>query len=268
VRRLASTAALLAVLCLALSAGGTAAAAGASITITAAEMTTDAAGMVVATGRVRISDGTNVAEGARVVLDTRRRVAVFTPGVVRGPQGVLQGRRLTVRYVTTRLTEVKAEGDATIELQTTRIAAGEITLGLVDQRVTAAGRVRVQAPPDVQAEGARLQFQRRTGLLTLAGQVRVQTAQGVAEGTRLEARIGLQEIRMWGDVRVRFGDIAARADAATLLLPAKRAILTGAVRVEQRGRVLWAERVTVDYGAGRVVAEGPLRMRIPDPAGP
>ncbi len=266
-RRLASTAALLAVLCLTLPPAG-AAAAGASITITAAEMTTDAAGMVVATGRVRISDGTNVAEGARVVLDTRRRVAVFTPGVVRGPQGVLRGRRLTVRYVTTRLTEVKAEGDAFIELQSTRIAAGAITLGLVDQRVTAAGRVRVQAPPDVRAEGARLQFQRRTGLLTLAGQVRVQTAQGVAAGTRLEARIGLQEVRMWGDVRARFGDIAARADAATLLLPAKRAILTGAVRVEQRGRVLWAERVTVDYGAGRVVAEGPLRMRIPDATAP
>src|SRR3970282_2971354 len=107
------TAALRVVVCVWWSAGGTPAAAGAAITITAAEMTTDAAGMVVATGRVRISDGTNVAEGARGVRDTRRRVAVFTPGVVRGPQGVLQGRRLTMRYVPTRMPEVKAEGDAT-----------------------------------------------------------------------------------------------------------------------------------------------------------
>ncbi len=266
-RRLASTAALLVGLCFALLADG-AAAAGAAITITAAEMTTDAAGMVIATGSVRIADGTYIAEGARVVLDTRRRVAVFTPGVVRGPQGVLRGRRITVHYVTTRLTEVKAEGDASIELQSTRIAAGEITLRLADERVTAAGRVRMEAPPDIRAEGTRLQFQRRTGLLMLAGQVRVQTAQGVAAGARLEARIGLKEVQMWGDVRVHFGDIAARADALTLLTPAKRAILTGAVRVEQRGRVLWAERVTLDYGTGRVVAEGPLRMRIPDAAAP
>ncbi len=266
-RRLAFCAALLVVLCLELSPPA-ALAAGVGLTITAAEMTTDAAGMVVATGRVRISDGTNVAEGARVVLDTRRRVAVFTPGIVRGPQGVLRGRRVVVHYLTTRLTEVKAEGDGFMELQSTRIAAGEITVGLVDEQVIAAGRVLVQAPPDLRAEGARLQFQRRTGALALSGQVRVQTAQGVAEGARLETQIGLQEVRMWGNVRVRFGDIAARADALTLLVPAKRAILVGGVRVEQRGRVLWAERVTVDYGTGRVVAEGPLRLRIPDTAAP
>ena len=247
---------------------GQATAAGVTVTITARQMTTDAGGRVVATGGVRISDGTTVAVGERVVLDPRRRTAVFTPGVVRGPQGLLRGRRLTVRYRATRLTEVSAAGDAGLDVQQARITADEITLRLADESVLAAGRVRVRARPDLQAEGTRLLFRRRTDVLAMAGPVRMQTAQGRGTAGRLEARHGGDDVRLWRDVRLHFGDIAARADAATLLVPAKRAMLAGAVRVEQRGRVLWAERVTVDYGTGRVVAAGPLRIRIPDTGAP
>ncbi len=116
--------------------------------------------------------------------------------------------------------------------------------------------------------GGGCSLERRTGRLTLTGSVRVVTAQGVAAGTRLEAGLDGQEVRMTGGVRARFGDITARAETLVLRPAAKRAVLTGAVRVEQHGRVLWAERVTVDYGVGRIVAAGPLRMTVPDAPGP
>jgi len=234
-----------------------------AVIITAREMTADAAGTIVATGRVRIADGTYVAEAERAVLDPRRRTAILTPGVVRGPQGVLRGTRLTVRFSATRLTEIRAEGRAGLSVEQTQIAAEEITLRPGEESLAAEGRVRVTAPPDLRAEGRRLLLQRRTGRLSLSGSVRVLTAEGVAEGTRLEAGLDGQEVRMSGGVRARFGDITARAEALTLHPSAKRAVLTGAVRVEQGGRVLWAERVTVEYGVGRIVAAGPLRMTRP-----
>jgi lipopolysaccharide export system protein LptA len=239
------------------------AAAGTPLTITADEMATDAAGTVVATGRVRVTDGRTVAEGARLVLDPRRRTAVFTPGTVRGPQGALRGRRVIVSFTTTRVTEVRAEGDAAAEQRTTRIAADVVALRLRDGSVAADGRVRVLAAPDIQAAGTRLLFKERTDLLTMAGPVRVQTARGVAEGARLEARVGRREVMIWGRVRLRVNDIDAQAQRVTLFADAKRAVLVGGVRVAQQGRLLWAERVTVDYGTGRVVAAGPLRMHIP-----
>jgi lipopolysaccharide export system protein LptA len=234
----------------------------ASLTITASRMRSDAAtGVVVAEGEVQISDGTTVAVGRRLVLDTRRRTAVLTAAKVRGPHGVLEALEITLRFTPTRVTHVAARGKATLELRRGVLSADEIGISLEEERLTATGHVQVFTPPDVLATGSHLTYNRRTGRVALAGPVRVQTGQGVVTGQRLEGAEGLQEARLWGDVRVIVQDITARADAATLIAPAQKVILTGAVRITQRGQTLEGSRVTIFYGARRVIAEGPTRLR-------
>jgi len=239
-----------------------------AITITADELTMDAAGVIVAAGSVRISDGTTAAEGARVEVDLRRRTILLTPGMVRGSQGVLRGRRISARYASARLTQVRAEGEATLAARAVRVAAAAIDLHLLEETVAASGGVRVWAGADLQVRGARLLYRLKDDLLTMAGPVHVEATRGVAEGDRLEARLGRREVTVWGTAALRVDDISATADRVLLLVPEQRAVLTGQVQVTQRGRTLWAQRVTVDYGKGRVVAEGPLRLTIPQEQAP
>ncbi len=244
-------------------------AAAAALTIVAAELTTDATGRVVAAGGVRISDGATTALGERAVLDPRRRLAVLTPGTVRSAQGMLRARRLTVRYTPARVTDVTAVGDASAEFEGTRILADEIILRPATEEAVATGHVLLMMPPDLRAQGSQLTYQRRTGRVTLSGPVSLRNADGTATARRLEARVGVREVRLRDNVEVRFGRITARADTATVIAPAKRVVLAGGVRVAQDGRVLWAPRVTVDYGTGRVTAQGPVKIQIMEaPAAP
>lgn len=241
-----------------------------AITITADELTVDADGVIVAAGRVRIFDGTTAAEGAIARVDPGRRTVLLLAGTVRGPQGVLRGRRVSARYAAARLIEVRAEGEAALELSrhAVRVEAAATGLHLADQVASASGDVRVRAGADLQARGQRLHYRLNADILSMAGPVRVEAGRGVAEGDRLEARVRRREVTLWGSVRLRVEEVAATAEQVVLLLPAQRAVLTGGVQVTQRGRTLWARRVTVDYGRGRVVAEGPLRLTIPQEEAP
>lgn len=197
----------------------------------------DATGVAVAEGEVRISDGTTTALGQRLVLDTRKGTAVLTPGTVRSAQGVLRAREITLRLTSTRLTEAAARGEARIETRRGELSADEITLAPPHDRMTASGHVRLRAPPDVLATGSRLTYDGRSKVVTLIGPARIETR-----------------------------DIAARADQATLLVPAQKVILTGAVRVTQRGQTLEGTVVTIFYGARRIIAEGPTRLRFEESA--
>jgi len=242
----------------------------APLTITAARMHSDSAsGVVVAEGGVRISDGATVAVGRRLVLDTRRQRAILIQGTVRGREGVLEGLEITLRFTPTRLKEVTARGEASIETRRGVLFAHEITIVLTEDRLTATGGVRVFAPPDMLATGSGLTYNRRTGRVTLAGPVTVQTGQGKVTGQRLEGVEGLQQARVSGDVRAIFRDITARADAATFDALAQKVILTGAVRVQQDGRTLEGTRVTIFYTTGQIIVEGPMRLRfVPGPTAP
>lgn len=238
-----------------------------SLTITAREIRADdATGVAVAEGEVRISDGTTTALGQRLVLDTREGTAVLTPGTVRGAQGVLRAREITLRLTSTRLTEAAARGEARIETRRGELSADEITLTLPHDRMTASGHVRLRAPPDVLATGSRLTYDGRSKVVTLIGPARIETRQGTVTARRLEGVEGLQQVRLLGDVRARFRDIAAQAEAATLLVPAQKVILTGAVRITQRGHTLEGSRVTIFYATRRVIAEGPTRLRFEESA--
>jgi len=243
--------------------------AGAAVTITAARLETNAAGLVTASGRVRISDGTTTAEAERAVLDPRRRVAVLTSGTVRGPQGTLRAAQITVHYTRTRLTDLVARGAAALAFGTTRIRADEVVARSATDQVTAAGRVRVALAHGVTAEGTSLTYTRGSRRVILRGPVLVRHPEGTATARQAEAEVEGDEVRLAGDVQMRVRDIRARADRATLIIPARRAVLAGGVRVERAGQVLWGDRVTVDYASGRVVAEGTLRLVISDlPATP
>jgi lipopolysaccharide export system protein LptA len=182
---------------------------------------------------------------------------------------VLEGLEITLRFTPTRLKEVTARGEASIETRRGVLFAHEITIVLTEDRLTATGGVRVFAPPDMLATGSGLTYNRRTGRVTLAGPVTVQNREGRVTGERLEAAEGLQQARVWGDVRVSFRYITARADAATLIAPAQKVILTGAVRVQQDGRTLEGASVTIFYATRQIVVEGPMRLRfVPGPTAP
>ncbi|MBI3976533.1 MAG: hypothetical protein HY334_09095 [Armatimonadetes bacterium] len=243
---------------------------GAVLTITASTLSADAStGIAVAEGAVRLTDSVTVATGRRLVLDTRRRTATLTAAVVRTPEGTLEGETITVRYIRTRVTEAEARGAASLAMRRGTLAAEEILLLLTEERLTAAAGVRLTAPPDIVATGSRLDYHRRTGEVTMAGPVRLQTAQGTITGQRLTGQVDLQRARLSGQVAARYGAISATADAAALDVAAKTVMLTGGVRFRQGARLLLASKVTIYYATGRVVAEGTTRLQIPgEPAAP
>jgi lipopolysaccharide export system protein LptA len=240
-------------------------AAAAEVTLTANMMTVDARTRVVeASGSVRITDGTTVVTAARVRVDMRNRTALLTEGRVKGTQGTLDGDRMTVYFNSKKLTRVVARGEASLEMGPRVVDANEIDLLLERDQLLASGAVRLFTPPDVVVTGSRLNYERGTGKVRLAGPVTAQSAQGVLTARELEGSVGLEQATFRGDVRGKFGDISATADAATLYAKDEKVVLTGDVHVVQGGRELRSPRVTVFYRTRKVVAEGPTKLRLDD----
>lgn len=250
-------------------AGGGASAAPAPrvVTIRADTIEVDAAGQVATATRVSISDGRTTATAARATLyHASGRGVLSGDAKVEAPQGVLEGREITVTYTRTSITRIVAQGQASLETAEALISAPQVALDPATEVVTGRGGVRVFVPPDVVATGVVLSYDRRRDVLLLRGGVRVQNPEGFVTGDRLDAGRRLEHAVVVGAVHARFRDLDVRSRRGELFGREKRAVFDGDVRVAHPGRQLTADRVTVWYDTRRVVAEGQTWMRVePEP---
>jgi lipopolysaccharide assembly outer membrane protein LptD (OstA) len=233
------------------------------VSIEADAVTVDAGrGTATATGRVRISDGVRTATAARATIHQREGRGVLTgDATVTDPQGTVTGHEITITFTQRAITRVVARGGAGLETSTTLVNADVITLIPATETVTAEPRVTVFTKPDLIATGTRLTYARPRGQISLDGPIRAQSADGFIEGERMDGDERLRRLVVTGNVHAVYRDIDVRSRSAEVLGGEKRATFFGDVRVEQPGRTLLTERATVWYAAGRVLAEGPTRMR-------
>jgi lipopolysaccharide export system protein LptA len=237
------------------------------ITVSADVMSIDAVTRVVmATGRVRITDGVTTATAGRAMLYHSEGRGVLTGhSRVGGPQGVLEATEITIAYTAKAITRIVARGQASLDGATGLLSASTLVISPATDTVTAEEGVRFFTPPDVVATGSRLTYQRSRGLVVLEGAARVQNADGFIEGERIDAHERGQRATVTGDVVGRFRDIEIKSRTADLFGLEKKAIFLGDVQVTQPGRSLFTEKVTVWYAAGRIVAEGQTRVRLEAP---
>ncbi|MDR7544215.1 MAG: LptA/OstA family protein [Armatimonadota bacterium] len=236
----------------------------ARVEISADAVTVDAATRVVrATGRVAVSDGSTTASAGRATLYHREgRVVLSGDARVRAPQGDLEGQEITVLYTPARITLVVARGSATLDAEGVLTSARTITIDLQRDVLRAEPEVTLFTLPDVVARGSRLTYDRRRRLVVLEGRARVQNRDGFLEADRLEGDRRWEMAVATGGVRGAFRDIEVRSRSGEVFYGEKRAVFVGEVQLTQPGRRLTSDRITVWYGAGRIVAEGQTSVRL------
>jgi lipopolysaccharide export system protein LptA len=234
------------------------------LSVVADELQIDAQRQVaIAVGRVRITDGRTVATAARAVLYQREgRGVLLGEARAAGPEGVLEGREITVRFTPRAITRIVARGEATFEVEAALVTASVVTLVPAEDTVVAEGTVRLFTDPDVIATAARLVFRRVGGTITLDGRARVQSADGFVEADRIHGARRWDRIAATGDVHGTYRDTTVRSHTADVFLGEKRAVFAGNVRLTRADRAMTSERVTVWYDEGRVLAEGETWIRL------
>lgn len=238
-----------------------------TISITADAMEVDAdARVVTATGRVRVTDGRTTATARRATFYHREGRAVLTGDArAAGPAGVIRGPELTIAYADRAITRLAARGGASLELAGVGITAGAMAIALAENVVTAEGSVRVTSPPDTVARGDRLTYDRTREAATLEGAARLEQRDGVITGTRIEGTARWQRAVIQGPVWGRFRTVEVRSRSAEIVRAEQKAVFVGDVEITQAGRLVTAERATVWYGSGRIVAEGQTKVRLETP---
>ncbi|MDQ7857849.1 MAG: LptA/OstA family protein [Armatimonadota bacterium] len=234
------------------------------LSVAADELQIDAArGVVVAEGRVRVSDGRVSATAPRATVYRREGRAVLAGGArASGPDGVLEGREITVLFTERAITRIVARDEASLEIVAGLVTAATVTLVPSGDAVVAEGGVRLFTDPDVISTGARLVFRRAAGTVALTGGARVQNADGVIDADRIDGARRLDRVTATGNVHAVYRDLTVRSRTADVLLGEKRAVFTGEVRLRGPDRTMTSERVTVWYGEGRALAEGPTWIRL------
>jgi len=238
-----------------------------AINVTADVMNVDAVARVVtAAGRVRVDDGVTTATAQRATLYQREGRGVLSGDArVVAPTGVLEGSEVTITYAGRTITRIAARGSASLKSRTFAIAAGTITIALAEDLITADEAVRVTSLPDIVATGARLRYYRAREAAALEGGARLQNRDGIIGGERIESTGRWTRAIITGPVWSRFRDIEIHSRVAEYESVEQKAIFAGDVQISQPGRVLVTERATVWYGSGRIVAEGPTRVRLETP---
>lgn len=234
------------------------------LTVSADDLEIDArAGVATATGRVRITDGVVTVTAARATLFHREGRGLLT-GQARaaGPQGVLQGEQIAVEYTPRAITRIAARGEAILEAEGTRIRADNVVLLPAADTVVAEGKVSVSAGPGITATGGRLVYRQSGGTAVLEARGRVETEDGFVEADRMESFSRWERLVATGDVHSIYRGVAVRSRTAEVFVREQKAVFAGEVRVAQPGRALTADRVTVWYATGRVVAEGQTWFRL------
>jgi lipopolysaccharide export system protein LptA len=232
--------------------------------ISADVMAVDAATRIArASGRVRITDGRTLATAERATLfHNEGRGVLVGQARVKGPQGELEGREITISYTTKAITRIVARGTASLDAQGALTSANTITITPATEMLVAGRDVSVFVEPDIVGRGTRLTYERARQRVVLEGRARVQNRDGFLEADRLEGFQTTQYVIATGHVSGKFRDIEVRSAAAEIFHRERRAVFAGDVEFTQPGRRVGARRVTVWYETNRIVAEGQTSVRI------
>ncbi|MER3456531.1 MAG: hypothetical protein C4304_06540 [candidate division GAL15 bacterium] len=236
------------------------------LTLTADQVEADSrSGKVLARGRVWVSDGATTLTGERLVLDVRVQQAILVRGRMQAQDGTLEAGRIHLFFAGPRIVRVLAREAVALETPRGVVFADTVEARPDAGRLMASGDVRVFVPPDVVAFGPQLVYGRAPARLRMGGPVRVQSAQGVLRGRTLEAS---EEgwVRVEGEVLLEYADTTGRAGSVVLFGREKRVVLEGDVFLQRRRDRLWADRVTLFYEQGRVVAERVRRLVVVEEA--
>jgi lipopolysaccharide assembly outer membrane protein LptD (OstA) len=222
----------------------------------------DQTGVLVAKGApVVVTRGQTTARAPRFRYEQRDRRLVAEEGVELTDRGLV----LQAQTAELRLTDdfVRARGDVRIhstrEGQTATLAAPQVEGSLRTRRFTAFEGVTVTRG-EWTLTGQRVNYDdaTRTAIVTGAPQVHYKNATMTADLITL--LVADEVARAEGNVRLRRGNLTARAPRADVFGRTNLAVLSGGVQAERGTDRLTADIVEVDMATDRVTARGSSRL--------
>lgn len=241
----------------------------ASIEIRAGTLVVDsAAGTIVASGGVVVTDGRATIRAPRAVVSRSLGTATFEGGVVvTFPGGTLEAATVRARLASFRAIERASAQAATLRLRAGTLRAGtlraaDVTVWPDQGEATATGAPTLLGARGFVLTGRVMRYDLRTRRVSVTGSATVRSSDAVVTGDRLDGDPAAEIATLRGRVRGTFGAIRGTARAATINARDRVAILEGDVALQRPDGTLWASRVTIYYGAGKVVAEGVTRIVI------
>ncbi len=241
-----------------------AAAAAAPFVVTGSRLDLDAEGGLLRAWQVRITHGQRVLTGPELVLDRAAGVGVLSGGVTAtGPEGELRSQVARVRFTRgLELLTVEAVGQAQLLSGGRKLAADRMSLDVRTGVAVASGRPAVLAAEEVTASGGRLVYRSRQQQAEVQDPARFETARVALQGREATFHLATQTAHLTGPVSFRFPSGRGVASGAAADFRAGRVDLQGLVRMRWRGSVLEGRKVVLWYRQGRVVVEGPSRIRV------
>lgn len=217
-----------------------------------------------ARGHVRLISGQDRGTADMVRLDRLARqftleghARVTTPHLRASADGILLFLSPADEVVRTIL-----RGHAVVYSRDSILTAGQVDADRASGRAVATGHVVGRWDERLVATSDRATFDLRTGDAVLEGAPRVTGKMGWLQGRviRFDRRRGL--VHVAGPVTAEVDGAAIRGRTAEVNLRAESATFQGDVTVVRRQGTLWADRATVYYGRDRIVAEGGIRLRL------
>ncbi len=217
-----------------------------------------------ARGRVRLTHGAAVVRAERVVYTPKTGRLILSGDVtIATPDGALQAREATLLFGQGGLlASVDATGVVQVRARQRTLNAEHVVYVTSIETLVAMGSVKLVVPPDVVISGGELVATSSRGVATLTGRPRLQNADAVIEGDRLEVVERTQTATFHDHVVASIRANRLTADSATLENSTQKAIFRGRVTITGAGRTMTTDQVTVYYRQGRMVAEGTTSMYV------
>ena len=177
-------------------------------------------------------------------------------------QGELSGDRATSQLGHKgQIETIEATGAVMVRSADRTVRADRVTYQTKDQTLTAIGHVVVMFPPDLRITGGTL-VASGAEVAVLTGHPRIEHPAGSLEGDRVDIAVQSQIAFVRGNVQSIFSDTKITSALATLFVQDKKAIFRDHVTVDRPGGTMTAEVVTYYYAERRLVAEGPMTIKI------
>lgn len=239
-----------------------------SLNITADEVTTDGTGTtVLARGHVQVTYGGVRAKSDLLRWDRPAGAAKLTGHVVvTEPQGSVTGDAVSLEVMGPdhRVVSAVVTGHAAFESPEYSLMADEITADRRSGRLAAQGHLTMFSAPDVIVTGERGAYDQHAQYAVVSGHAAASSKDGRLRGEWIELFRASGRAVVHGPVGAELYGAVITGDHATVTFRTKTAVFTGRVVVTRRQGTLWADRVTLFYGDGRIVAEGGTRVRFAD----
>lgn len=236
------------------------------LNVAADELTTDAAGAVLARGHVQVTYAGAQAKSDVFRLNRTARAAELTGHVVVTDQrGRASGDTATLRLgPDDQIVSFVVTGHAGFESPKYALTADQITADQRSGRLAAEGHLSAFSAPDLIITGDRGAYDQRAQYGVVTGHAAASSKEGRLQGEWIELFRAAGRAVVHGPVKANLSGATIAGDQATLDFRASAAVFTGRVVVTRRQGTVWADRATVFYGDRRIIAEGAARATLAD----